>query len=98
MPEEKKLREKKRMEERVEKENEEDYKTTLWYNLEKEMREIFEQFFKESKTPCTLYNYGRKLMVLELQYRKVGVSWGDIHFIRRDIVNGKNGRTKTNIN
>lgn len=84
-----KLHEKKCMDGRVEKEDEEDWKATLWYDLEKEMKQIFEQFFKEPKPSTTIYDYGRKLMALEMEYEKEGLSWKEISEIRKDIVNGK---------
>ena len=89
MVEEKKLHEEKRMEGRRLNEDEEDWKATLWYDLEKEMREIFEDFFKEPKPSTTVFNYGRKLMALEMKYEKEGLSWKEITEVRRDIVNGK---------
>ena len=98
MEEEEKLHEGGRMGGRQLNEDESDHKATLRYDLEKEMREIFEDFFKEPKPSTTVFNYGRKLMALEMKYEKEGLSWKEITEVRRDIVNGKNGRTKTNIN
>jgi len=71
-------------------EDEEDHKATLVYDLEKEMKQIFEQFFKEPKPSTTIYDYGRKLMALEIEYEKAGLSWEDIREVRRSIINGKN--------
>ena len=85
MLEEEKLHEKKRMEGRRLNEDEEDHKATLWYDLEKEMRGTFKYFLKE-------------MMVIELKYQKEGLSWEEITEMRRDIINGRNRRTKTNIN
>ena len=76
-------------EERVEKEDREDHKATLCYGLEKEMREIFEQFFKESKTKTTIFDYGKKLMALEISYEKEGLDWEEITEVRRGIVNAR---------
>ena len=90
MLEEKKLHEGGCMEGRGSFEDEEDYKATLWYDLEKEMKQIFEQFFKEPKPSTTIYDYGRKLMALEMKYEKAGLSWEEIMELRRDIVNDKN--------
>jgi len=88
MSKEKKLHKGQRMGGRWLSEGESDHKATLWYDLEKEMREIFEQFFKEPKT--TIFDYGRKLMTLEMKYEKEGLSWGEIEEVRKGIINGKN--------
>ena len=89
MEEEKKLHEEKRMEGRGSFEDEEDYKATLWYDLEKEMKQIFEQFFKEPKPSTSVFDYGRKLMALEMEYEKEGLSWEDIQEVRKGIVKDK---------
>ena len=89
MEEEKKLHEEKRMEGRGSFEDEEDYKATLWYDLEKEMKQIFEQFFKEPKPSTSIYDYARELTALGIKYEKAGLSWEEISEIRKDIVNGK---------
>ena len=70
-------------------EDEEDHKATLWYDLEKEMKQIFEQFFKEPKPSTSIYNYARELTALGIKYEKAGLSWDEISEIRKDIVNGK---------
>lgn len=104
MLEEKKLHEKKRMEGRrlneaeIEAENEEDWKATLHFDLEKEMKQIVEQFNQKKQSMRTIGHFARGLIALELKYQKAGLSWEEIRKMRRDIVNGKNGRTKTNIN
>jgi hypothetical protein len=92
MLEVKKLHEKKEMEEweLLEQSGDDDYQAMLCYYMEKEMKQIFEQFFKEPKPSTTIYDYGRKLMALEMEYEKEGLSWEEISEIRRDIVNGKN--------
>ena len=90
MKEEKKLDEKKSMEGRESFEDEEDYKATLYYDLEKEMKQIFEQFFKEPKPSTSIYDYARELTALGIKYEKAGLSWDEIMEIRRGIINGKN--------
>ena len=77
MEKEEKLHEKKRMGGRVEKEDEEDWKATLWCDLEKEMRGAFRYFLKE-------------ITVIELKYEKAGLSWEEIREVRKGILNGKN--------
>ena len=65
---------------------EDDYHATLCHSLENKMREIFEQFFKEPKPKTTIFDYGRKLMALEMAYEKEGLNWEEIHKIRRGIM------------
>jgi len=92
MKEEKKLHEKKRMEGRrlneaeIEAENEEDYKATLVYDLEKEIREIFEECSKKQKTKEMIYDCVTKILMVEVKYEKEGLSWEEIREIRKGIV------------
>ena len=78
-------------EERVAKEDVEDHKATLYYGLQKEMREIFEEFSREPKPQSTIFDYGRKLMALEIAYEKEGLNWEEIQEIRKGIRKGIKG-------
>ena len=90
MSEENKLQEEKDMEGRGLNEDEEDPKETLWYGLQKEMKEIFEQFFREQRPATTIYEYANRLLAIEKSYEKEGLSLEEIQEIRRKIVNGRN--------
>ena len=90
MSEENKLQEEKDMEGRGLNEDEEDHKATLWYGLQKEMKEIFEQFFREQRPATTIYEYANRLLAIEKSYEKEGLSLEEIQEIRRKIVNGRN--------
>ena len=70
----------------LEQSGDDDYQAMLCYNLERRMREIFEEFFKESKPLQTVFDYGRRLMALEIAYEKEGVDWEEIQEIRRGIL------------
>ena len=89
MEEEKKLREKKGMEGRRLNEDEEDHKATLWYDLEKEMKQIVEQFNQKKQSMRTIGHFARGLLALERKYQKEGLSWEDIQEVRKGIVGGK---------
>ena len=58
-------------------EDEEDHKATLWHDLEKEMKQIFEQFFKEPKqsTKLTRKNW-------EDEFNNKLVDWNSPRFIQ----------------
>ena len=96
MKEEKKLDEKKSMEGRGSFEDEEDHKATLYYDLEKEIRLIFEQFTQKKQSMRTIGHFARGLLALEIKYQKEGLGWEDIDEIRKGVLNGR--RTKANIN
>ena len=70
-------------------EDEEDWKATLCYDLQKEMKQIFEQFNRKKQSMRTIGHFARGLLVIELKYKKKGLSSEDIEEIRRDIVNAK---------
>ena len=71
-------------------EDEEDHKASLWYDLEKETKQIFERFLKEPKPLTTIYDYARELTALGIKYEKAGLSWDEIREMRGGIINGKN--------
>jgi len=83
MEEEKKVHEEKRMEGRVEREDEEDWKATLYYDLEKEIRLIFEQFNQKKQSMRTIGHFARGLLAIEIKYQKEGLGWEEIREIRR---------------
>jgi len=70
-------------------EDEEDHKATLYYDLEKEMNQIFEEFFKEPNRETRLFTYMRKLMMLEMEYETEGLSLEEMREIRKGRINGK---------
>lgn len=86
MGEEKKVHEEKRMEGRGSFEDEEDWKATLWYDLEKEMRDIFEQFNCKKQSMRTIGHFARGLLAIERKYKEEGLSWDEIQEIRKGIV------------
>ena len=77
------------MEERVAKEDEEDHKATLCYDLEKEMKQIFEQFTRKKQSMGTVGHFARGLLAIQHKYKKEGLSSEDIEVVRREIVNGR---------
>ena len=86
MKEEKKLDEKKSMEGRESFEDEEDYKATLYYDLEKEIRLIFEQFNQKKQSMRTIGHFARGLLAIEIKYQKEGLGWEEIREIRGGII------------
>ena len=87
MEKEEKLHEKKRMDGRVEKEDEEDWKATLWYDLEKEMKQIFEEVTRKKQTVTR--DFTRELWAIEQKYKEAGLSLEEIEKARSGIANGK---------
>ena len=90
MLEEEKLHEKKRMGGRRLNEDEEDHKATLWYDLEKETKQIFEEFNRKKQSMRTIGHFARGLLAIEREYKKAGLSWEEIQDVRKGIINGKN--------
>jgi hypothetical protein len=72
-------------EERVEKEDREDHKATLCYDLEKEMKQIFEQFTRKKQSMRTIGHFARGLWAIEQRYKREGLSWEEIEGVRRGI-------------
>ena len=89
MGEVEKLHEEKRMEGRRLNEDEEDWKATLWYDLEKEMEEIFEQFNRKKQSMGTIGHFARRALAIETKYQKAGLSLEDIQKVRKEIVRGE---------
>jgi hypothetical protein len=62
-------------EERVEKEDREDHKATLCYDLEKETKQIFEQFTRKQQSMRTIGHFARGLLAIQHKYKKEGLSY-----------------------
>lgn len=78
--------EKKRVEGKGLTEDEEDHKATLWYDLEKEMKQIFGQFNRKKQSMKTIGHFARGIWATEQKYKKEGLSSEDIEEIRREIL------------
>ena len=73
----------------MEQSGDDDYQAMLCYNLERQMRDIFEQFCKESKPQQAVFDYGKRLIRLEAGYEKEGLSCEEIREVRRRILNDR---------
>ena len=58
-------------------------------DLEKEIREIFDQFIKEKKPSRAMHEYANKLIAVELKYQKEGLSFEEMQKVREAIVRGR---------